>query len=64
MLIFPDWDIFQFFVKNKDQKQNWRARSVFDVETLELDVLYESHDIYHPKYCSAYPVSVIEINEN
>ena len=52
----------------QDQIQNQRARGVFDVETLDLDVLYKIHDIHLDNNCSkncsdGHP-STIEINED
>ena len=58
----------QVLGETEDQIQNQRARGVFDVETLELDVLYKTHDTYLDdscsQHCSSDPVSEIVINEN
>ena len=44
--------IFSFLVKNKIKYRTNEQGVFFDVETLELDVLYNIHDIYLDYYCS------------
>ena len=60
--------IFRFLVKQHKIKYRTNEQRVFfDLETLELDVLYKIHGIYLDYYCSkkcsADLVSTIKINE-